>query len=712
MKFTLRVTVLTILLALLLATVGLVGGLAYRNLHFTASDLSTQVLDQTTLRIDSQINDLLRTANGQSAMSQQLLQSSQIQGRDFPRLTAYWLEVMKVHPQLSRLSFGLEADGEWYYVRRLTDGTLALGDLRRNRQTGKLQLRDYWPGEYPHKPFYENADMDREDPRRRPWYAAARAASRQTWSETYVFFGVDGVADVPGVSCATPVYGPDGALVGVVTASFDLYQLCQFLKTLQIGRTGFAFVVEFRKDGSRRVIAHPNPDVLLRVAGQEAHGSRSELMPAGELADRRVPVLLDQLPADLDPSSLTGMTQVRFTQDGVNYLGSYRCLSSKDTPDWLICTIIPEDDVLEHVGRMSRQTMFIALCVLAAAVALSLYISAQMSRPLEQLAGQAAAIGRLHLDAAPATQSIVREVDHLATAMEDMKTGLRSFQKYVPADLVRALLAEGQEARLGGERKTVTIFFSDVADFTAISEELPPEQLIEYLGEYLGVLSTEILRTGGTVDKYIGDAVMAFWGAPGWNPGHALAACTAAVGNHRQLAQLNGRWKAAGKPVFRTRMGVHTGEVIVGNFGSAARMNYTVMGDAVNLASRLEGLNKYYGTEILMSEATYREVEEGVVARPLDWVSVKGKSEAVLVYELLGLKGQLEPEAESLAELYAKALALYRAQDWDRTIQLFEQILRAQPQDAAARLMRGRCQGYQATPPGPQWDGVHRMHEK
>src|SRR5712691_11851853 len=181
MKFTLRVTVLTVLLVLVVATVAGLGWNSYRNARFTADDLSAQVLDQASLRVDHQMNDLLITANEQAALNQRLVQSGQYDVRDFPRLAAYWLEVMKVHPKLTRLTFGAEATGEWSYVRRVRNGGLVIGELRRNPRTHKLELRDYLPEEYPRQPFYKNLDKDADDPRKQPWYIAARASHRAVW---------------------------------------------------------------------------------------------------------------------------------------------------------------------------------------------------------------------------------------------------------------------------------------------------------------------------------------------------------------------------------------------------------------------------------------------------------------------------------------------------------------------------------------------------
>jgi adenylate cyclase len=470
-----------------------------------------------------------------------------------------------------------------------------------------------------------------------------------------------------------------------------------------------AFVVEVHPDGGRRVIAHPQPDILLRGVREETGAGHRELVPAEELSDPRVAAFLAQVPAGLRPAQLDGTVPIRCTSEGVDYLGSFHCLTTRETPDWLVCTLLPEREVLGRVQQSNRETLFIAICVVAGAVLVSLYISAQVAHPLERLAQDAAAIGRLQIDAKPSGQSVVVEVDRLALAMDEMKAGLRSFQKYVPADLVRTLLASGQVANPGGEHKTVTIFFSDIVDFTALSEGLAPETLVAHLGEYLDALSEVICSQGGTVDKYIGDAIMAFWGAPALNPQHALAACTAAVRAQDQVMRLCGKWKVSGKPLLWTRFGINTGEVIVGNIGSAARLNYTVMGDAVNLASRLEGLNKYYATSILISEQTFRSAEAGVVARPIDWVSVKGKTEAVLIYELLGLKGEVAKPIEEMAAIHTAALRHYRAQEWPQALRLLEQVLLFRPQDGSARELLGRSRKFQEVPPGERWNGVHSM---
>lgn len=304
------------------------------------------------------------------------------------------------------------------------------------------------------------------------------------------------------------------------------------------------------------------------------------------------------------------------------------------------------------------------------------------------------------------------ELRKLVAAVSDMKMGLRSFQKYVPENLVRQLIQTQQEARIGGKLKELTVFFSDVADFTAITEDLPPNELTIQLSEYFNVMTKAIANHHGTVDKYIGDAVMAFWGAPVDLPDHALLACRAALACQRELAKLSEQWRAAGKYEFRTRIGLATGEVVVGNVGSDQRLNYSVIGDPVNLASRLEGLNKQYKTGILVSEDTYRSCAEYIEARLIDFVAVKGKAEPVRIYELIGERGDISPRQKESIKLFNSAIQAYLDGDFNGALKVLEQCKSRDPQDAVIALYVARCEQFKASPPPKGWTGLQVFHTK
>jgi adenylate cyclase len=283
----------------------------------------------------------------------------------------------------------------------------------------------------------------------------------------------------------------------------------------------------------------------------------------------------------------------------------------------------------------------------------------------------------------------------------------------VPAGLVRQLIEMGQEAKLGGERKRLTIFFSDIAGFSGISERLPPEELVVRLAEYLGALSDVIQRRRGTVDKYIGDAIMAFWGAPVEMENPELVAVETALECRAEARRINERWIAEGLDVaFHIRVGINTGELIVGNMGSESRLNYTVIGDAVNLASRLEGANKAYRTEIMISESTYEAVSGSIACRIIDKVRVKGRNEPIMVYEPVGRRDQMGDPTISRIDLHNEAWYLYAGSKFREAALLFRKIyLEDKSNDLAAEYSR-RCAAYVKTPPGPDWDAVNVLKEK
>jgi adenylate cyclase len=308
--------------------------------------------------------------------------------------------------------------------------------------------------------------------------------------------------------------------------------------------------------------------------------------------------------------------------------------------------------------------------------------------------------------------SFLYEVDNMAQSFTKMRTGLRSFKKYVPDGLVRELISLNKEAILEGERRTMTIYFSDIAGFTSISEKLSPEELVEQLSQYLGSASKIITEHHGTLDKYIGDAIMAFWGAPSPLEDHALQACLSAIEHKRVLRLANQELIRMGKMPFTDRIGIHTGEVIVGNMGSENRLNYTVIGDNVNLASRLESINKYYGTEIIISEPTYSIVRDYVEVRVLDLVAVKGKHNAIEIYELVCEKEEASLEVQRFNSLFTEAVHQYRKRNFQEAVKMFQETLRIKSNDLASRVYIDRCEAYMRNPPDENWNGVYESKSK
>jgi len=288
-----------------------------------------------------------------------------------------------------------------------------------------------------------------------------------------------------------------------------------------------------------------------------------------------------------------------------------------------------------------------------------------------------------------------------------------AFSTYVTPSIVKRVMEDPNMLRLGGQRRTMTAFFSDVAGFTAISEQSTPESLVTMLNDYLDAMTGIIFKHEGTLDKYQGDGIMAFWNAPVDQADHAYRACCAAIDSINCIRnELHPRWKAEGKPLLSIRIGVNTGAMIVGNMGSRTRMNYTVMGDPVNLASRLESANKEYGTRVMISEFVLEHVRDRLVVRELDIVRVIGKVKPVRVYEVIARAGDLDRETARLIETYNAGLALYRAGKWQDAIDAFVAIVKLHKDDGPGNMYLRRCREFLVNPPKSGWDGVWMLKTK
>lgn len=286
-----------------------------------------------------------------------------------------------------------------------------------------------------------------------------------------------------------------------------------------------------------------------------------------------------------------------------------------------------------------------------------------------------------------------------------------AFQYYLTASVINEILKDPSKLKLGGDKKQLSVMFSDIRGFTGISEKLTPEELVRLLNEYLTAMTDVVFKYDGLLDKYIGDAIMAVFGAPLDQPDHALRACRTALEMMSELKRLREKWAAEGRPDVNIGVGVNTGDMVVGNMGSEMRFDYTVIGDSVNLASRLEGTNKEYGTNIIISEFTYESIRNELFCRELDAVRVKGKKLPVRIYELLGEKKDAAEWQECVGR-FETGLAKYREGLWDEAIAAFRSVLEVRPADYPARLYIERCETLKENPPEGEWDGVFTMTKK
>lgn len=288
----------------------------------------------------------------------------------------------------------------------------------------------------------------------------------------------------------------------------------------------------------------------------------------------------------------------------------------------------------------------------------------------------------------------------------------RAFSRYVAPGVVDQLVADPSALRLGGEKREISILFSDLAGFTTLSERTDPERLLTLLNGYLDRMTNLVLEDGGTLDKYIGDAVMALYGAPTSLPDHALRACRTAVRMQRRLEEMNREWSAQGWPELHVRIGVNSGTPVVGNIGGERHFDYTALGDAVNLAARLEPACKSYGIGIMIAEPTRQAAGDAIVVREVDLLAVYGRQEPMRVYELVGLAGEeLGARAEVVAR-FEQGLDAYRRRDFSLAIRYFQAALDLDPTDGPSRVYIERSEAYLLAPPPEQWDQVERRQTK
>ncbi len=370
------------------------------------------------------------------------------------------------------------------------------------------------------------------------------------------------------------------------------------------------------------------------------------------------------------------------------------------------------DQALRTFKQLQQQVLLIGGGILLLGALLFMLISQRITRPLRLIAKGTLEIKhgnyrhRIAYRNADEVGQLAAAFNAMAGDLEDKELIRSTFNKYVDPAIVSELLSQPDKLRLGGERKAQTVLFSDIAGFTEFSEKLPAEALINILNAYLSAMTVEISRQQGILDKFIGDAIMAFWSPQLCNGNHANYACQSALAMQKKLQQLRPLWVANGAPEINIRIGIATGEMIVGNIGSEQARSYTCIGDKVNYSSRLEGLNKHYGTQIMIDRQTATEIT-GFVVRELDTVRVKGRETGESIFELIGAADEADDLMLEQINRYQQALALYRKADFANAAQLFATL----STDAPSITLLKRCIHLQQNMP-ESWDGIHSMLDK
>ena len=568
-------------------------------------------------------------------------------------------------------------------------------------------------------------DSNESDPRHFDFYLEFKNNKKKGWfnSRGYSQKVLHGYPPI--LSYVVPLEDDSGELVGMLTLDFGLLQLQKYLmditnKKMDIDYSfgGMPFVLERRTNEEIVVIGHPDPIYIETIPDPSiVSDSNQFLILANKHPDQRIraftKIIEKEYKEKRDPfnQNSTGIN-IGKADDNSLWLYSWTATYPGAKPDWIIGVCVNRDLAYASVIKSLRITIWVLALLVIVSVFISIKNSKIMSKPLERMSKDVIEIGKGNIVFTSDSKLLVKEMIDLKDGIEKMKSGLLSFRKYIPYKVVNQVLASRKTAEPFAEKKELSIFFSDLENFTTISESLEPDKLVKLIGDHLAMCTNIIQSLDGTVDKYIGDSVMAFWNAPEDCENYQLKACQAALACQEQMVLFNARNKAEGLPYLKMRIGISTGSVFVGNIGSNDRLNYTAVGDTVNLASRLEGTNKTYKTSILISDKTEAGIRGKILNRPVDKVAVKGKANAILIHEVLTLGQDETPELRKIIDLTVLGFEHYLAQRFQQAIDCYQQILGFNKDDQLALFYIQRCKGFLVFPPPSDWDGVHISNSK
>jgi adenylate cyclase len=676
--FSLRSALIATIVILLVVTAHTIGIVTFVNSRSSINELSRALFQQISMATQQRVKAHLNPAYRVVQESHTLAQRSLLPIDSFDKLGDRLAERLRYESSLSELTFG-DHEGRFVGAARKDDQSV---ELRRSHigQDGKT-VGFSQQVEISGKKSPQKKRSGHYDPRERPWYKLATESNAAVWTTPYPWSNGD-----MGITCARAIKDNTGVR-GVLTADFRLNSLSSFLKSIKIGETGKVYLI--------------NREGLL-IASPEGQSTRLD------------PILNEVLETTTQWKKTPSQKAMYYPLQYKNraYAVEVQFFELNGGLNWGTVIIVPENEFLGKVYRTAKFTILIAAIALFLAILVGLFVASQIATPLQNIAIELHKVGAFRLDDENVHSSYIREVSVIQDSVDLMKSSLKSFSRYVPTELVRDLLKEGREATLGGESRVLTIHFSDIEGFTGISEGRQPEELVRDLASYLEAMVSVLKEEQGTIDKFMGDGILAFFNAPSLVYQHPSRSCRSALKAQARLTTLRTQWKSNNQPEFRARIGLHTGEVLVGNIGTETRFSYTVIGDAVNVAARLEALNKAYGTYIMVSEETKEQSGQEFEWRRLDTVAVLGRTKGLVVYELLGLVGSVPTQALEFRDQYEAALNKFQERGFAASKDLLTSLIRTQPGDKSVQLLLSRVQECIDQPPGDDWTPIFRQRTK
>jgi adenylate cyclase len=681
MTVSIRLAVSALVLTAILLTAAASSLLWWRTAEATSRQLASTINEQIVAAVRKEVSAIVGEAVAAHTAVRTLFLQNVLDTREADKREFVFLSQLQSQADISWLAFGWP-DGSFFAAHKLGDAHLEMMEISPTDHPGQRRVDEYAviPGdiEFETREFVPNdfrvVDQD--------WFKTAMKSDGPQWFR---------VLDHPiGKRRSIAFAGPIEVYQerqGVLAIIIEYSRLAHFLAQLEVGRTGTAFIF----DDSGELIAAPDKDAdeLHPAMGQEG------LLPLARM------VLTEAGGGHKEAQ------RQRLVSQGAAYEVA---LTPLPFPGWSLATVIPEAEFLAPVEATLRRLIIgLGIGALLAALLSAMLARSVIAAPLARVVGEIRHVENFALEQVRRHPSRLAEISSLSAAIAEMAAGLSAFRKFIPADLVRLLLRQGVEAKPGGSMQELTVMFIDVAGFTGLSERMG-DRVVPLLSGYLDLASEIIDGHGGTIDKFIGDAVMAFWGAPTPQGDHALLCCRAALAFRKSLeaARLA---DDQGEPL-QIRIGINSGRVLVGNIGSELRLNYTVIGDVVNVASRLEGANKHYGTKILIGAETRRLAGNAVIAREIDTIAVYGRSEGLSVFELIGLAEEADGTCAAWIAHYEQGLASYRRRDFAGAVTHFEAALREHPADDASAQMLERCKHLAQSGADEDWRPVAALTTK
>jgi adenylate cyclase len=651
------------------------------------SDLAMQMNADIVSDVSKEVGALFHSTEDTQQTLVDVLSSGMIDTTDADQLNRLFFSFLRSNKNISWVSYG-KPNGDFLGAQRRDDANYrivkSLWDARAGHATRNEIYVAFDGGQYNYT-HTKDKPSDYYSPNRE-WFTLAAARPGHVWTDVYVF----ATSGMPGINTAT-AHRTGDTLEGVVSIAIELERISRYLKELAALRNGTAFIVD--RNGQMVAFKDPGEVVAASQNGEEPRRRRLDESWNPQLR-------IAQAAVDANRIAFYGLVNPRHMvyesdpSDGRYFV----TLAPIGRQNWIVGTVVRENDFLVTINDNWERSALAALGAMllagCAAIALAHWL---FMAPLGNILRQTREVERFNLAAVHTVPTRIREIHDVSTAIHQMSTalhrmslGLQSVRRFLPAGLVEPLLSEGIAAVPGGERRTLTILFTNLSGFSAATERLG-DRIVPLLSDYLGAMTEAIVEERGTVDKYVGAAVMAFWGAPAHNENHATDACRAALRCLDRMRTLEASWKEQKRPTLHGRIGINTGRVVVGNIGSAERLNYTVIGDPVNLTSHLGSISKDYGCELIISQATYELAKHDIVARCLDGVTIKGRDEPVRIYELLAMADESgETPGFEWVAVFERALGHYQAQDWPAATREFERVISLRGDDKPSRIFLDR----------------------